>query len=589
MYRHAFRRKVPRWKEAEPSPWQIARNLYIVVAFIASQGLGATYWKAVPAYGLIGTEVGYELQLYWILLLGATIFEALVDRYMERTISEKLIDITPTMARVRREGEEVEVPVEEVLVGDVVLIRPGERIPVDGVVTVGSSAVDQAPITGESIPVEKVVGDEVFAGTVNGRGMLQVKTTKMSEETTLSRIIDLVDEAQKAKPRVEKFLDSVAIFSIPMVLAAMGVVTYFQGLGVAIVVLFIAAPTAMLLATPMAVLATMSRASRLGILIKGGSQIEANAGLNAMAADKTGTLTQGRCQVTDTIDLEDSSDGGALALASIAEKFSEHPLAGAIMTKAKESGLDVPDPDNFEGLPGLGVVAEQDGKRIIVGRRKLLEDRGVEVTEEVESLVGSLESQGKTITLVSNDGRLTGVIAIADIVRQDALEAVEHLNESGIRRFVMLTGDNARTARAIAGELGIAEFYAEMLPQQKLEKIKEIRVEGSKIGMIGDGINDAPALAVADVGIAMGVAGTDVAIESSDIALMTDDLTRVCDAIHMSRRARRTIRWNVIFALLFNIVGIGVASLGLLTPEIAIIANTLSSIVVIASSARLLR
>ncbi len=581
MYRNTFGQKIPRYKEDVPSPYQIARNLYIVVAFISAQGLGSV---AKSQY-----EMGYTVQFYWIILLAATIFEAVVDRVMEKKIADRFVGITPKMARVRRDGQEVEVPVEDVKVGDVVVVRPGDRVSVDGVVTSGTSAVDQAPITGESIPVEKNIGDEVFAGTVNGMGMLLVQTAKESTETVLSRTIKLVDEAQKAKPKVERFFDKISALFIPVIFVLMGLTTNYHGLATGITVLMVAAPTALLVSVPMAVLATMSKATRQGILIKGGTYIEVTSRLNAMAADKTGTLTQGRCQVTDVIAFGNNGDGRALALAATAEKFSEHPLANAIVSKAKESGYEIPDPENFQALSGLGVVAYHDGSRIIVGRRKLLDDYGVQITKEAEEAIGGLELQGKTLSLVAENSNVVGVIAIADVVRPEAPKAVEQLGSVGISRFIMLTGDNSRTAKTIANQLGINEFYAELLPEQKLDRIKTIRGEGYKIGMIGDGVNDAPALATADVGIAMGVAGSDVAIETANIALMTDDLTRVKDAIEISRRASKTIKWNATFAIIFNIIGIAFAMNKLLTPELAIIANTVSSLVVIGTSARLLR
>lgn len=506
-----------------------------------------------------------------------------------REAIKRLLQLQPETARVERDGEEVEVPIQSLKAGDVVLVKPGEKIPVDGRVLSGYAAVNQAPITGESIPVEKRLGDEVFAATINERGMLKIETRRVGAETTFGRIIKLVEEAEAAKAPVQKFADKVTGYYIPVVLGA-AAVTYAIGRNptAAVAVLVVACSCAIAMATPVAVLASVGSAARRGILIKGGLSLEALAKVDTVVMDKTGTLTFGRPKVTDLIGMNGFPEGEILKRAAVIERYSEHPLASAIVEAAKRQGVKVEAPEAFEVIPGEGVVAEWNGNIMALGNLKLMEARRVMIPEATLQQVASLEAQGKTVVFLAEETTLLGVIAVADSLREEVPQALDDLRALRIRHLLLLTGDNPRVSAALAAKLGV-DYRAELLPEEKIEEVKRLQREGRIVAMVGDGINDAPALAQADVGIAMGAAGTDVAIEAAHVALMGDDWRLVPEAIRIGRRTFRTIQQNLAFALLYNIVGIGLASLGFLPPIWAAAAQSLPDVAIMLNSSRLLR
>ena len=512
-----------------------------------------------------------------------------------RAAIRALIALAPKTARVIRNGAEIEIPVDQLHVHDTVSVRPGERLPADGTVSDGVSAVDQSPITGESIPVEKHAGDPVFAGSVNQRGALRVAVTRVGRDSMLGKIIRLVEEAEAAKSPAQKFADRYSAIYLPIVLTV-AVLTYIftQNITHAIAVLVVTCPCAVALATPLAVVASVGRAARQGILIKGGLYLEALARVDTLVMDKTGTLTFGKPRVTDVEPSATISAQDLVRYAASAEKFSEHPLASAILEEAGARGIAVETPASFEVIAGQGIVARLDGREIAFGNRRLMETRGATFTDGILPRAEALERAGKTVMFlaVSNFHSplfdLAGLIAVADVVREQVSPALAQLRAMGIRQFVLLTGDNTRVAAALAQNLGV-EFRAEMLPEDKIEFVRGLQRAGRRVAMIGDGINDAPALAQADVGIAMGVAGTDVAMEAAHIALMTDDWAQIPAVVRIARRGLRTIQQNIAFGLLFNFAGLSLASIGVLTPVLAAAAQSLPDVAVFANSSRLLR
>lgn len=484
----------------------------------------------------------------------------------------KLLDLQPRMAHVIREGAEIEIPVESVNMGDVLLVRPGERIPVDGIVLEGNSAVDQSAITGESIPVEKDVGDEVIGATINTSGLLKVRASKVGADTVLSKIVRLVEEAQMARAPIQRLADRVSAYFVPAVVviatvAALG--WYFFGglpLNFALLafvsVIIIACPCALGIATPAAILVGTAKGAQNGILIKGGEYLEMTHKLQAVVFDKTGTLTQGKPSVTDIVPEGGHSEEEVLLLAAIAERGSEHPLGRAVLRAAELKGLSIPEANSFKAVPGQGVVVEYNRETLLLGNRKLMTQRNVDLST-VETGISELEAKGKTVMILSSEKEPIGIIGLADTLKEDAPEAVKKLQEMKIE-VVMLTGDNSRTAKAISGKLGISRVIADVMPQQKEEIIKELQKEGKIVGMVGDGINDAPALAAANVGIAIG-SGTDVAVETGGIVLIRDSLRDVVTAIKLSKATVRKIKQNLFWAFCYNVGLIPIAA-GALVP-----------------------
>ena len=551
-------------------------------------------------------EIFSEEELYFdtaalivaLILLGKLLEEIAKGRASEAV--RKLMDLQPRMARVLRNGEEVEVPVERVKVGDLVVVRPGEKIPVDGVVVEGYSSIDESMITGESIPVEKVIGEEVIGATLNKTGMLKFKATKVGADTTLSQIITLVEEAQLSSAPMQRLADRVAAYFVPAVIGIALLVFVFWYFNTGsltfaltrfIAVVIVACPCALGIATPAAIMVGTGKGAENGILIKGGEYLEKTRKLQAILFDKTGTLTKGKPSVTDIGCFGGFREEEVLKLAAMAEKGSEHPLGEAILEKAREERLDVDDPESFEAVPGLGVRATHRGRIILLGNRRLMKEK-IGLSEPEKSL-RRLEGEGKTVMILAVDRKVAGLVAVADTLKKYSKEAVGALQKMGIR-VVMLTGDNKRTARAIAKELGIERVLAEVLPGAKASEIKKLQKEGLVVGMVGDGINDAPALAQADVGIAIG-GGTDVAVETGDIVLIKDDLRDVVTAIQLSRSTVQKIMQNLFWAFGYNVALIPLAAgilapLGIVMhPIYAAAAMALSSVSVVTNSLLLRR
>ena len=484
----------------------------------------------------------------------------------------KLLDLKPRMAHILKDGKETEIPVEKVKLNDILIVRPGEKIPVDGIVEKGHSSVDQSAITGESIPVSKEIGDEVIGATINKQGLLEIKAAKVGKDTVLSQIIKLVDEAKSSKVPLQRLADKIASYFVPTVtgIAIISALTwfFFGGIGLAfsmlafVSVIIIACPCAMGIATPAALMVGGGKAAENGILIKGGEYLEIAKKVSVIVFDKTGTLTKGEPSVTDVLPLEELSQDEVLRLAAISEKGSEHPLGQAIVKSAKERGLVIADPDSFEAVIGHGIKVRYANHSILLGNRNLMKNNGIEI-DEFDNKMKELEEQGKTATLLAVDNKLSGIIAMADTIKENAPEAIKELKNAGID-VIMLTGDNQKTANAIAKKLGIKTVLAEVLPQQKEEVIRKLKEEKKIVAMVGDGINDAPALAVADLGIAIG-SGTDIAKETGGIVLIKEDLRDVVTAMEISKKTVAKIKQNLFWAFAYNTALIPIAA-GALVP-----------------------
>jgi heavy metal translocating P-type ATPase len=547
----------------------------------------------LPSASATGTAeaVGYltaSAIVAFIILAGMTLEDYIIHR--TRGALEALTKMSPTTARIRRDGVEVEVPIDEVKLGEIVLVKPGDKIPVDGTVISGHSTVNQATITGESIPAEKTAGDRTFAGTLNEHGALEIKVEKIAEDTTLAHLIQLVEEAQEKKAPIQNVADRFTTYFLPIMAilsSSVFAVSYFAlGFDVAlartVTVLLVACPCALSIAVPVAVASTIGNASMNGIIIKGGTHIEKLKDVKLVAFDKTGTLTVGEPKVVEIKTFGNYSEADVIKYAAVAEKFSEHPLSKAIIAKATEMGMKIPDPTEFKTIPGHGVDAYYGNKHILIGT-KMME---TEISEEANKLMNRVESEGRTAIPVALDKNVIGVIVVADTVRENSLEAIHRLKRLGVKT-AMITGDNTRTAKSIAEQTGVDEYHAELLPEQKVAVIREMK-KGNVVAMVGDGVNDAPALANADVGFAMGAAGSDVAVETADVALLGDDLTKVEYAISLSRKAFTRMRGNIVYAFIWNIVALSLAALGILNPVLAVVLAEAGCISVVINSALLL-
>ena len=567
----------------------VTAQLFATIAIFISVIAGLV----IPSASATGTAeaVGYLTAaaiVAFIILAGMTLEEYIIHR--TRGALEKLINMSPKTARIRRDGAEVEVPIDQVMVGEIVLVKPGDNIPVDGTVLSGHSTVNQATITGESIPVEKTVGDRTFAGTLNEQGALEIRVEKIAEDTTLAHLIQLVEEAQEKKAPIQNIADRFTTYFLPImtiVSSSVFVASYFTlGFEVAlartVTVLLVACPCALSIAVPVAVAATIGNASMNAIIIKGGTHIEKLKDVTLVAFDKTGTLTLGEPRVIEVKTFGNYSEADTMKYAAIAEKFSEHPLSKAIIAKASEMNLKIPDPTDFKTIPGQGVDAHYGNKRILIGR-KMIE---TEFPEEAAQLMSRVESEGKTAIPVALGTIVIGIIVVADTIRENSLEAIQRLKRLGIKT-AMLTGDNMRTAKSIAEQIGVEEYHAELLPEQKVAAISEMK-KGNVVAMVGDGVNDAPALANADVGFAMGAAGSDVAIETADVALLGDDLTKVEYAVSLSRKAFNRMKGNIVYAFIWNIVALSLAAFGILNPVLAVVLAEAGCISVVINSALLL-
>ena len=545
--------------------------------------------------------------------------ELLESRSMDRARNaiRALMQLSPAEATVRRQGRELRVPVAEVAVGERVIVRPGEKLPVDGEVTSGRSAVNQAPITGESMPVDKVEGDTVFAGSLNGQGLLVLRSTKPASDTTLARIIHAVEEAQASRAPSQRFVDRFARVYTPIVVVAAVLIAVLPPLLSdasweswiyrALTMLVVACPCALVISTPVSIVSGLAGAARAGILIKGGAHLEHLAGVTVLAIDKTGTLTEGRPAVTHILPSPGVREEELLARVLAVERYSEHPLARAIVSHASAAGVTAMDPVTFDALPGRGARAEvlvdpEDPAslvEVLVGNARLVRDAG-DGGGAVQATMARLEAEGQTAVVVLErripahatrdqfavPTRVLGVVAVADRPRPEARRAIAALHSLGVRRVVMLTGDNEGTARAIASELGVDEVHASLLPEDKVRIVRDLIAAGKRVAFVGDGVNDAPALAAATVGIAMGAAGTDVALETADVALMADDLDKLAVAVRLARRTSGIIRQNIAVALAIKAVFLVLAAAGLVTLWMAVAADMGGSLLVVANGLR---
>lgn len=522
-------------------------------------------------------------------------FEARAQGKAREAIS-KLLEIGAKEATLLVDGEERRVPVDQVRVGDLVRVRPGEKIPVDGEVIDGRAAVDESMLSGESVPVEKTVGDHVAGATVNTDGLLTVRATAVGADTALAQIVRLVEQAQRGKAPVQRLADRVSSVFVPAVIVV-AVATFagwtllagnpIGGMTAAVAVLIIACPCALGLATPTAIMVGTGRGADLGILVKGGEVLEASKKIDTVVFDKTGTLTRAQMRVTEVVAGKRRKPDLVLRIAAAVESGSEHPIGAAIVAEAHERGLEIPAATAFTNVAGHGVRAEIDGRPVVVGRRKLIDEHDLELPDHLAAAAADLEEQGRTAVFVGRDGHVVGVLAVADTVKDDAVDVVRQLQAMGLR-VAMITGDNARTANAIANQVGIEQVLAEVLPEDKVTEVRRLQDTGKVVAMVGDGVNDAPALVQADLGIAIGT-GNDVAIEASDITLMSERLDGVVSAIGLSRQTLRTIYQNLGWAFGYNTAAIPLAALGMLNPVVAGAAMGFSSVSVVTNSLRLRR
>ena len=592
--------------------WKAIRHGSADMNTLISVGTGAAFVFSAFATISPGTfsrngvtpQVYYEAVILIIaFILAGRALEARAKRQTTLAL-RRIIDLQPTRARIVRDGIEQELPIEAVKRGDVVVVRPGERVPVDGEIVEGTSAVDESMLTGESMPVSKAVGDRVFGGTVNRTGAFHARATTLGEDSALARIVRLMREAQGTRAPIQHLADRVSAVFVPVVIsiAIVTAVVWFavggtshvvQAISASVSVLIIACPCAMGLAVPTAVMVATGKGAELGLLIKGGEALERAGKVDTVVLDKTGTVTSGRPQVTDVIAMDGISEAEVLAVAAGAERLSEHPIAKAILERAAQQGIQAAASSEFLSETGRGVRARVNGTLTLVGGASLLEREGIAVAP-LAPAAERLASEGKTPVYVASQTRLLGAIGVADRIRETSPSAIERMRRTGLE-VVMLTGDDARTAASIARQAGIVEVAAGLLPDGKTQEIARRQEAGHVVAMVGDGINDAPALAQADIGIAVG-SGTDIAIEASDVTLMRPDLRGVADAIALSRRTMRTMRENLFWAFVYNVIGIPIAA-GVLYPRFGLLLNpivasaamALSSVSVVSNSLRLRR
>ncbi|WP_137744475.1 heavy metal translocating P-type ATPase [Robertmurraya siralis] len=570
-------------------------NMDVLVAL----GTSAAYFYSLYLSFKMMNMHGHSPELYYetsavlitLIVLGK-LFEAKAKGRSSEAI-KKLMGLQAKTAIVERDGAEMEIPLEEVVVGDLFHVKPGEKIPVDGVIFAGQSAIDESMLTGESVPVDKKVGDEVIGATINKNGFLKIEATKVGKDTALAQIIKIVEEAQGSKAPIQRLADKISGIFVPIVVG-IAILTFIlwyfvvtpgdfaRSLENLIAVLVIACPCALGLATPTSIMAGSGRAAEFGILFKGGEHLEMTHRVTSVVLDKTGTVTNGTPVLTDVVTEMDERE--FLVLVASAEKKSEHPLAEAIVAGVKDRGMSLKEVAEFEAIPGFGIRATVEGKEILVGTRKLMSRFEIDASNHLSEME-ALEREGKTAMLVAINHVLSGVVAVADTIKETSISAVQRLKELGLD-VIMITGDNEETAKAIAGKAGIEHYIAEVLPEGKANEVKKLQASGKKVAMVGDGINDAPALAVADIGMAIGT-GTDVAMEAADITLIRGDLNSIADAISMSRKTIRNIKQNLFWAFGYNTMGIPVAAMGFLAPWLAGAAMAFSSVSVVLNALRL--
>ncbi|HFK1510094.1 heavy metal translocating P-type ATPase [Bacillus paranthracis] len=574
-------------------------NMDVLVALGTSAAYFYSVYLSIQSIGSSEhmTDLYFETSavLITLIILGK-LFEAKAKGRSSEAI-KKLMGLQAKTATVVRDGTEMKILIEEVVAGDIVYVKPGEKIPVDGEIVEGKSAIDESMLTGESIPVDKTIGDVVIGSTMNKNGFLKVKATKVGRDTALAQIIKVVEEAQGSKAPIQRVADQISGIFVPVVVV-IAIITFavwmifvtpgdFGGaLEKMIAVLVIACPCALGLATPTSIMAGSGRSAEYGILFKGGEHLEATHRLDTVILDKTGTVTNGKPVLTDVIVADGFNEEEILRLVGAAEKNSEHPLAEAIVEGIKEKKIDIPSSETFEAIPGFGIESVVEGKQLLIGTRRLMKKFNIDI-EEVSKSMEELEREGKTAMLIAINKEYAGIVAVADTVKDTSKAAITRLKKMGLD-VVMITGDNTQTAQAIAGQVGIEHVIAEVLPEGKAEEVKKLQAQGKKVAMVGDGINDAPALATADIGMAIGT-GTDVAMEAADITLIRGDLNSIADAIFMSKMTIRNIKQNLFWALAYNGLGIPIAALGFLAPWIAGAAMAFSSVSVVLNALRLQR
>lgn len=583
--------------------YKALRNKSANMDVLVALGTSAAYFYSLYRTLTVDTGSGHHIALYYetsailitLILLGK-LFETRAKSRSSEAI-KKLIALQAKTALVIRNGEEVLISVDEVVTGDHIIIKPGEKIPVDGVVLEGQTSVDESMLTGESLPVDKKEGDEVVGATINLNGRLVIKATKVGKETALAQIIRVVEEAQGSKAPIQRMADRISGVFVPIIVG-IALITFLswyfaiqpgqfaEALEKAIAVLVIACPCALGLATPTSIMAGSGRAAEWGILFKGGEHLESTHQLDTIVLDKTGTITKGQPELTD-VQTAEMVEERFLSLVGGAEKGSEHPLARAIVSGIEARQISLETAEEFNAVPGYGVMAKVAGHKVVIGTRKWMQKQSIEVNPSAMEQMTALERDGKTAMLVGIDQQYAGIIAVADTVKETSKEAIAALKNLGLEVY-MITGDNEQTAQAIAQEVGIDHVLAEVLPDEKASKVKELQQQGKKVGMVGDGMNDAPALATADIGMAIGT-GTDIAMEAADVTLIRGDLTSIVDAIDMSRKTMTNIKQNLFWALGYNVLGIPVAAAGFLAPWLAGAAMALSSVSVVLNALRLQR
>lgn len=583
--------------------YKALRNKSANMDVLVALGTSAAYFYSLYlSIASIGSEA-HMIELYYetsavlitLIILGK-LFEVRAKGRSSEAI-KKLMGLQAKTATVFRNGVEQEVALEDVVVGDILYVKPGEKVPVDGEIIEGRSALDESMLTGESVPVDKTIGDSVIGATINKNGFLKVKATKVGRDTALSQIIKVVEEAQGSKAPIQRLADQISGIFVPIVVAIafLTFLVWFiwitpgdfaEALEKLIAVLVIACPCALGLATPTSIMAGSGRAAEIGVLFKGGEHLEMTHRLTTILLDKTGTVTNGAPILTDVLVENNVNEEEFLQLVGTAEKQSEHPLAEAIVTGIKEKNIELFDVEEFEAIPGYGIKAKVNNQTILAGTRKLMQKYNINI-EHALSTMENLEESGKTAMLIAINNQYAGLVAVADTIKATSKEAVKRLKEMGLE-VVMITGDNERTAKAIATEAGINSVVAEVLPEGKAEEVKKLQKEGKIVAMVGDGINDAPALAIADIGMAIGT-GTDVAMEAADITLIRGDLNSIADAIFMSKKTIRNIKQNLFWAFAYNALGIPVAALGFLAPWLAGAAMAFSSVSVVLNALRLQR
>jgi heavy metal translocating P-type ATPase len=552
--------------------FDLKANVLVSIALIASVAIGEYF-----AAGEIAV----------IMMIGEILEDRTVRKAQESV--KKLIQLTPQVARIRTPDGEREVHISEVKVNDIILVRPGESIPVDGIIMKGHTSINQSIITGESMPVDKTSGDEVFVGTLNQLGAVEIKATKVGEDTSLAKLIRLVKESEDKKAPVVRITDRVATIIVPMAILA-SIVTYFITYDIirVVTILVVFCPCALVLATPTAIMAGIGNASRKGILIKSGEALEKVGRIDTIAFDKTGTITNGKPELIEIIPLNsNNSEEEVLEWAAAAEKFSEHPIGKAVYAKAQKRSLDSVDPQEFKIELGQGIIAMVNNKNVLVGNQKLIKRNEIELTPEEMDIIHSHENQGKTVLMVVVENSVIGLLTVADRVKDNAPEAILQL-KGMVDEILLLTGDNKDTANSIASQVGIDEVYYEQLPDDKVHIIENQLNDNKKVAMVGDGINDAPALAISNVGVSMGALGADVAIETADIALMSDDISKIPELINLSNKVLGTINVNIVVPILINFVAILLAAFGIIGPVAGALIHNAGSVLVVANSSRLI-